>query len=71
MKTFCFYFNDGYNNNSKVIIIKSADNEEQAKQKLITTYFKGLSGWNYDEVVDLLKNQDFCLTLVNELECLE
>lgn len=71
MRTFCFYFNDGYNNNSKVIIIKSADDEEQAKQKLITTYFKGLSGWNYDEVVDLLKNQDFCLTLVNELECLE
>lgn len=56
MKTFCFYFNDGYNNNSKVIIIKSADDEEQAKQKLITTYFKGLSGWNYDEVVDLLED---------------
>lgn len=71
MKTFWgFYFNDGYNNNSKVVIIKAAD-EEQAKQKLINTYFKGLSEWNYDEVVDLLKNQDFCVTIVDELECLE
>ena len=70
MKTFYFYLNDEDNYNNKIIIIKAPD-EKQAKQKLINTYFKGLSKWDYDDVVHMLENQEFYITIVNEVECLE
>lgn len=70
MKTFYFYLNDEANCYDELSIIKAPD-EKQAKQKLINTYFKGLSKWDYDEVVDLLKDCEFYIKMVNEIRCLE
>ena len=55
MKTFYFYLNDEANCNNEIIIIKASD-EKQAKQKLINTYFKGLSKWSYNDIVYTLEN---------------
>ena len=70
MKTFYFYFNDEANYNNEIIIIKASD-EKQAKQKLINIYFKGLSKWSYNDIVDTLESNDFSIKMVNEIKCLE
>lgn len=70
MKTFYFYFNDEANCNNEIIIIKASD-EKQAKQKLINIYFKGLSKWSYNDIVDTLESNDFSIKMVNEIKCLE
>lgn len=70
MKTFYFYFNDEVNCNNEIIIIKASD-EKQAKQKLINIYFKGLSKWSYNDIVDTLESNDFSIKMVNEIKCLE
>lgn len=70
MKTFYFYLNDEANYNNEIIIIKAPD-EKQAKQKLINTYFKGLSKWDYDDIVHTLEDCEFYIKMVNEIKCLE
>ena len=70
MKTFYFYFNDEANYNNEIIIIKASD-EKQAKQKLINIYFKGLSKWSYNDIVDTLESNDFSIKMVNEIKCSE
>lgn len=70
MKTFYFYLNDEANCNNEIIIIKASD-EKQAKQKLINTYFKGLSKWSYNDIVYTLESNDFYIKMVNEIKCLE
>lgn len=70
MKTFYFYFNDEANCNNEIIIIKASD-EKQAKQKLINIYFKGLSKWSYNDIVDTLESNDFSIKMVNEIKCSE
>ena len=70
MKTFYFYLNDEANCHGELAIIKSPD-EKQAKQKLINIYFKGLSGWDYDDIVHILEDQGFYIKMVNEIRCLE
>lgn len=70
MKTFYFYLNDEANHNNEIIIIKAFD-EKQAKQKLINTYFKGLSKWSYNDIVDTLESNYFSIKMVNEIKCLE
>ena len=70
MKTFYFYLDDEANSNNEIIIIKASD-EKQAKQKLINTYFKGLSKWSYNDIVYTLESNDFYIKMVNEIKCLE
>lgn len=70
MKTFYFYLNDEVNYYDELTIIKAPD-EKQAKQKLINTYFKGLSKWSYNDIVDTLESNDFSIKMVNEIKCLE
>lgn len=70
MNDYYFYFNDEANYNNEIIIIKASD-EKQAKQKLINIYFKGLSKWSYDDIVDTLESNDFSIKMVNEIKCLE
>lgn len=70
MKTFYFYFNDEANHNNEIIIIKASD-EKQAKQKLINIYFKGLSKWSYNDIVDTLESNDFSIKMVNDIKCSE
>lgn len=70
MKTFYFYLDDEANSNNEIIIIKASD-EKQAKQKFINTYFKGLSKWSYNDIVDTLESNDFSIKMVNEVKCSE
>lgn len=70
MKTFYFYFNDEANYNNEIIIIKASD-EKQAKQKLINIYFKSLSKWSYNDIVDTLESNYFSIKMVNEIKCSE
>lgn len=70
MKTFYFYLNDEVNYYDELTIIKAPD-EKQAKQKLINTYFKGLSKWDYDDIVHVLEDSEFYIKMVNEIKCLE
>lgn len=70
MKTFYFYLNDEANCYSELAIIKAPD-EKQAKQKLINTYFKGLSKWDYSDIVHVLEDCEFYINMVNEIKCLE
>ena len=70
MKTFYFYLDDEANSNNEIIIIKASD-EKQAKQKFINIYFKGLSKWSYNDIVDTLESNDFSIKMVNEVKCSE
>ena len=70
MKTFYFYLDDEANSNNEIIIIKASD-EKQAKQKFINTYFKVLSKWSYNDIVDTLESNDFSIKMVNEVKCSE